>query len=170
MRTSGPFFIMAALALAACSGTDASTLTKADEQFVQSVYDQAVTAPQSLIEHADVDPAFKDLAREVERSSDLLAAESRSVWQDVNRSVESNASAQAIIAQATETLAQHDTKIQAKAWIEAVIKQREALMAAAQNQIDTTTNEDVKAFAEKVKQEQSALLDQLRRELDELSK
>ena len=79
MRTSGPFFIMAALALAACSGTDASTLTKADEQFVQSVYDQAVTAPQSLIEHADVDPAFKDLAREVERSSDLLAAESRSV-------------------------------------------------------------------------------------------
>ena len=43
-------------------------------------------------------------------------------------------------------------------------------MAAAQNQIDTTTNEDVKAFAEKVKQEQSALLDQLRRELDELSK
>ena len=67
-------------------------------------------------------------------------------------------------------MAQHDTKIQAKAWIEAVIKQREALMAAAQNQIDTTTNEDVKAFAEKVKQEQSALLDQLRRELDELSK
>lgn len=170
MRTSGMLALVLSASLMACSGTDTSTLSSSDEAFVQSVYDQAVQAPQALKDSDQVDPAVKELVKDIEQSSDRLAAESRLVWDQVNKTVRENETAVALIDQASEAIEQSDAKAQTQAWIEAMIQQRESLINAAQAQIDSTTNEDVKALAEKVKAEQSELVRQLRQTLDQLSK
>lgn len=170
MRTSVILALGLSAALMACSGTDVGALSKSDEAFVQSVYDQAVRAPQTLLESDQVDPTVKDLVKDVEQSSNALAAQSRMVWDEVNQNVRANETAMALIDQASEAIDKSDAKAEARAWIEAVIKQRESLINAAQTQIDTTTNQEVKQLAEKVKAEQSALVERLRQQLDELSK
>lgn len=170
MRTSGILALILSASLMACSGTDESALSKSDEAFVQSVYDQAVRAPQTLLESDQVDASVKDLVKDVEQSSNTLAAESRMVWDEVNQTVRGNETAMDLIDQASEAIDQSDAKAEARAWIEAVIKQRESLINAAQTQIDTTTNEEVKQLAEKVKAEQSVLVERLREELEQLSK
>lgn len=170
MRTSGILALVLSATLMACSGTDVEALSKSDEAFVQSVYDQAVNAPKALLESDQVDPAVKELAKDVQRSSDTLAAESRQVWNDVSKTVQSNESTKAFIDRAGAAIDQSDAKAQARAWIEAVIHQREALINAAQTQIDTSNNEEVRKLAEKVKAEQGALVERLRNELQQLSK
>lgn len=170
MRTSGILALILSASLMACSGTDGSALSKSDEAFLQSVYDQTVRAPQTLLESDQVDASVKDLVKDVEQSSNTLAAESRMVWDEVNQTVRGNETAMALIDQASEAIDQSDAKAEARAWIEAVIKQRESLINAAQTQIDTTTNEEVKQLAEKVKAEQSVLVERLREELEQLSK
>ncbi|WP_336249743.1 DUF305 domain-containing protein [Stomatohabitans albus] len=170
MRTPALLAVLLAGVLMACSGTDMTTLSESDQAFLRSVQDQAVQAPESILSNEEVDPAVKDLVKEVQRSGDQLAVQGKHLIGDVSQTVEDNPSAKALIDQAQEAIDKSDAKAQARAWIQAAIHQREALIKAAQVQIDTGTNPEVIKLAENVKKEQGALIQELRTRLEQLSK
>lgn len=170
MRTPAVLALLLTGVLTACSGTDSATLSQSDQAFLKTVQDQAVQAPQEILKNKDVDPSIKNLIKDVERNSDQLAARSNQLLGDVRDVISDNPSAQALIEQANAAIDQTQTKAEATKWLEAVIKQREYLIEAAQAQINATSNEEVRKLAEQVKADQTALVEQLRAQLAELSK
>ncbi|MGY0406679.1 hypothetical protein, partial [Pseudoalteromonas sp. SYSU M81241] len=62
-----------------------TTLSESDQAFLRSVQDQAVQAPESILSNEEVDPAVKDLVKEVQRSGDQLAVQGKHLIGDVSQ-------------------------------------------------------------------------------------
>lgn len=168
MRTSSILAALLASVLVACSGSDTAVLTADDQAFLEQVRADAVTQSAAILDNEDLNPEIKAVVGQVEQSTDRFAAESRRLLDSMHATVQDHPSVKAAVDQAQSVIEAADSAAQTKAWIQSLIAQKEAILAAAQQQIDQSTNPQVVAFAKQVYSEQEQFVAQLRNELANL--